>query len=208
VTSKPGNRSIAAVSLAVLVGLFALPATVVAHAELETVTPADGATVAVLPTEIVMTFSEDLDPAKSSIVVAEVGNPPVASGGEVSASDLKRMTLALPELVAGEYEIRWTSASAEDGDLERGTTHFTYAPPNPTESDILPTPTPSASPSATPRPSAQPSPSASAAPSPSAAGTPTASTSDVLIPIVVAVVLIAALGVWLLRGRSRGGGPA
>jgi methionine-rich copper-binding protein CopC len=201
------NRRVRAVSVAVLLGLFALPVTVLGHAELETVTPADGATVAEL-TEIVMTFSQDLDPAKSSIVLVDSAGSTVLTGGDVDSSDKTIMTLAVTDLVAGDYEIRWTSASADDGDLERGTTTFTFAPPNPTESDLLPTPSPSASPTPAPSPSAVPSPSPSAAPSPSGSGTPTASTSDVLIPIVVAVVVIAALGAWLLRGRARGGGPA
>ncbi len=203
-----GYRLRAPVFLLPLLWLLAVPGGVAAHAELETVSPADGTTVTERPTEIVVTFTENLDPAKSSIVLAEVGNPPVLSGGEVSASDPKRMTLAIPELAAGAYEVRWTSASAEDGDIARGTTHFTYDPPasTPTDADAsIPTTTPSAAPAESASPNAT---VAAPTPSPSAAGTPAASTSDVLIPIVAAIVLIGVLGAWLLRGRSRGGGPA
>jgi hypothetical protein len=185
---------------------LALPAAAAAHAELETVFPADGTTVTEAPTEIVMTFTEALDPAKSSIVLAEVGNPPLLSGGKVSADDPKRMTLAVPELPAGVYEIRWTSASAEDGDLDRGTTHFTYAPPPPAPTDDVSTPpSPSASPSAA---TASPSASASPSPSPSSSTTPTASGTDVLLPIIAALVVIALFAAWLVRNRSRGRGRA
>jgi methionine-rich copper-binding protein CopC len=181
---------------------LALPAGVAAHAELETVFPADGTTVTEAPTEIVMTFTEALDPAKSSIVLAEVGNPPQLSGGKVSANDPKRMTLAIPELAAGVYEIRWTSTSAEDGDIARGTTHFTYAPtpPSPTD-EASPSPSSSASPSAS---IASPSASTSPAPSPSGSTTPTASGTDVLLPIIAALVVIALFAAWLMRNRSRG----
>ena len=204
-TSAHRDRRARALCVTFVLALFALPAAVLAHAELDTVSPADGTTVTKVLTEIAMTFTEDLDPAKSSIVLAKAGGAQVQSGGVVSADDLKRMTLAITDLAAGPYEIRWTSASAEDGDIARGTTHFTYAPPNPTESDILPTESPSEAAS----PTAVPSPSVTApSPSPSAAGTPAASTSDVLIPIVVAIVVVGVLGAWLLRGRSRGGGPA
>ena len=191
----------AAVVAAVLVALLASPVAVLAHAELETVDPADGATVTVAPTEIVMTFSEALDPAKSSIVVALIGGDEVASGGVVDPAEPTRMTLAIPELTAGEYELRWTSASAVDGDLDRGTTMFTYAPPPPTPSataSAAPSPTPPASPAS----STSPSPS----PSPSADGTP-ASATDVIVPIVAAIVVLVVLGGWLLS-RSRGRGPA
>jgi methionine-rich copper-binding protein CopC len=192
----------AAVVTTVLVALLASPVAVLAHAELETVAPADGATVTVAPTEIVMTFSEALDPAKSSIVVALIGGDEIASGGVVDPAEPTRMTLAIPELAAGEYELRWTSASAVDGDLDRGTTMFAYAPPPPP----TPNPTASAAPSPTPPASPASSTSPSPSPSPSADGTP-ASATDVIVPIVAAIVVLAVLGGWLLA-RSRGRGPA
>jgi hypothetical protein len=191
----------AAVVITVLVALLASPVAVLAHAELETVDPADGATVTVAPTEVVMTFSEALDPTKSSIVVALIGGDEIASGGVVDPAEPTRMTLAIPELTAGEYELRWTSASAVDGDLDRGTTMFSYAPPPPT-----PNPTASAAPSPTPPASPATSTSPSPSPSPSADGTP-ASATDVIVPIVAAIVALAVLGGWLLS-RSRGRGPA
>ena len=98
-------------------------------------TPANGSTVTAAPTEIVATFTEPLDPSKSSIVVLNASGAQIASGGQVDAADAKKMTLALPPLEAGTYQVRWTSDSAQDGDLDRGTTGFTYAP----------APTPSAS---------------------------------------------------------------
>lgn len=205
-TSTHRGRRARTLCVAFVVALFALPAAVLAHAELDTVSPADGTAVTKVLTEIAMTFTEDLDPEKSSIVLAKAGGAQVQSGGVVSPDDLKRMTLAITDLAAGSYEIRWTSASAEDGDIARGTTHFTYAPPGPTENDFL-TPSPSA-PSPSPSTSPSASPSVVPSPSPSAAGTPAASTSDVLIPIVVAIVVVGLLGAWLLRGRSRGSGPA
>jgi methionine-rich copper-binding protein CopC len=190
----------AAVTLVALL----IPSGALAHAELDTITPANGSTVGVAPTEIVATFTEDLDPGKSSIVVLNAGGAQIASGGTVAADDKKKMTLALPALDPGTYQVRWTSTSAQDGDIDRGTTGFTYT------SAPSPSPTPSAAASATPEPSAAaPSPTSgpTVAPSPSADTTPTSSsTSDLLIPIVVAVILIAGLGYWLLRGRSRTSG--
>jgi len=205
-TRRPGRgRSVTLLSAAVTLVALLIPSVALAHAELDTITPANGSTVDVAPTQIVATFTEELDPAKSSIVVLNAGGAQIATGGTVAADDKKKMTLALPALEAGTYQVRWTSTSAQDGDIDRGTTGFTYAPA------ATPSPTPSAAASATPESSvaATPSPSVAptVAPSPSAdTTTPTSSTTDLLIPIVVAVILIAGLGYWLLRGRSRTSG--
>jgi copper resistance protein C len=196
-------------SVTLAAALFALtallPATVLAHAELDTITPGDASTLDTPPTEVVATFTEALDPSKSSLVVVAAGGAQVASGGQVGADDPKKMTLALPALEPGDYEIRWTSSSAEDGDIARGTTTFTVTAPPPT-----PSPTPTLAPSATPAPTPPPTPTPAAttspAPSPSGSGQPATSTSDLLLPIIVAVILVGGLGYWLLRGRSRSGG--
>ena len=75
-----------------------LPASVLAHAELDTITPGDGSTVEGSPPEVVATFTEALDASKSSFVVVAAGGAEVASGGEVGADDPKKMTLTLPDL--------------------------------------------------------------------------------------------------------------
>ena len=110
---------------------------------------------------------------------------------------------AKPALEPGAYEIRWTSWSAEDDEGDRGITMFTFTPPPPT-----PTPTPTPAPSATPAPTPAPTPSPTASPSPapSADTTPSTSATDILLPIIVAVVVIAGFGYWLLRRRSGAGG--
>jgi copper resistance protein C len=201
----PGRgRSVTLAALVFGLLLSLTPASVFAHAELDTVTPADGSTVDVAPTEIVMTFTQDLDPGRSSIVVIGPGGGEIASGGEVGP-DPRTMTLALPPLEPGAYEVRWTSYSAEDDEIERDTTTFTFTPPPATPS---PSPTPTTAPSATPAPTpgSTPSPSPSAVPSPTGDGTSTGSTTDILIPIVAAVILVAGLGYWLARRRTGAGG--
>ena len=197
------RRRLATVLFSSLLLALAVPAVILAHAELETVSPADGAVVTELPAEIVMTFSEDLDPDKSSIVVVDAAGTTIVSGGVVDSADPTRMTLAISGLEAGAYELRWTSASTEDGDIDRGTTSFTYAPPPSPSPTVAVTAAPSVSPSASP--SATPAPTA--APSPSAGGTPAASSTDIILPIVAALAVVVLLGAWLLRNRARGTRP-
>jgi methionine-rich copper-binding protein CopC len=91
------GRSVTLLLIALAAMAAAIPTAVFAHAELDTSEPADGATVAVAPTEIVMTFTQDLDPGRSSIVVV-TGGAEIASGGEIDPSEPRQMTLALPAL--------------------------------------------------------------------------------------------------------------
>jgi methionine-rich copper-binding protein CopC len=207
-TARRPRRSAAAVATAWLCLLIA-PGLALAHAELATVSPKDKSTVPP-PTQIVMTFTENLDPAGSNIRLVDPTGKVVAQGGTIDASTPKQMTLAVSNLGPGAYTIRWTSKSAQDGDIARGTTTFTATAATP------PPPLPSAEPSASsaqPSVAASPSPSASAlaspsdvpsvAPSPSGGSGTTTSASDAVVPVVVGVVVIGGLAWWLLRNRSR-----
>jgi copper resistance protein C len=178
---------------------LALPLAASAHSELVTASPADKSTVSGTPAEIVLTFTASLDPAKSSIIVLDPNASQIAKAG-VDPADDKVMRLTPPALEPGAYEIDWTSV-ALDGDLLRGKVTFTVTAPTPSPT-VAATASASAAASATPAVSAAPTPSpaASAAPAPTST-----SGADVILPVLVAIVLIAVLGAWLLRGRMRGG---
>jgi methionine-rich copper-binding protein CopC len=181
-----------------MVLLILAPSAVLGHAQLDTISPADKSS-GPAPAEIVGTFVENLDPSKSSFTLVDAGGAVVQKGGRVASADPRRLTLTLTESLApGAYTIRWATVSTEDGETARGVTTFTVtAPPSPS-------PTPSEAPSVGPSPS--PSPVPSVGPSPSASAPPArpaTSTSDAVIPIVAALFVLAAIGLWLMRGRSR-----
>lgn len=187
-----------------LAALLLAPSVALGHAELDTASPANKATVQGSPTEIVMTFTEPVVPSKSSIKLVDAGGTVIAQGSTVDAGDAKTMRLPVTtELAPATYTVRWTTASALDGDLDHGTTTFTVATASPSQSPLA---SASASASAAAAaasiaPSVAP---ASIAPSPSAPpSSPTTSTNDAIIPIVVALIVLAALGLWLMRGRAR-----
>jgi copper resistance protein C len=200
-THLPHDRRVPlAIALAAAILTLAFPLGVAAHSELQTASPADNATLSAQPEEILLTFSAELD-SKSSVTLHDPSGTQIAKAG-VDASDnaAMRMPLTSLTLAPGTYEIRWTSV-ATDGDILHGTLHFTLTAPSPTPTVA---PTASAAPSETAAPTASPSLAPSPSPSPSGSGTTTTSTSDLVIPIVAALILIALFGAWLLRNRSRG----
>jgi len=193
------RRLVGVCALAILL-LLALPGMAFAHAELETATPADGSTVEGTPDEIVFLFTEAVFEG-SSLELRSAADAVVATGGPDPAGTI-RMAIVPPTLEPGTYTVRWT-AIASDGHVERGTVTFVVtAPPTPSPTPA-PTPAPSASASPTASPTSTPDATPSPTPAPSAAPTdPTAGSGDVLIPIVVALVLLGALGASLLRRRN------
>jgi methionine-rich copper-binding protein CopC len=190
--------------------LLLLPGAVTAHAELDVPTPADEAMVDGSPPEVSGTFTQDLVPDSSAMQLRTIDGEVVAEGVPDPA-DPRRMAITdLPELSAGEYEVRWTTISAEDDEVARGTWTFTVAAtPTPTAA-----PSPTATPSATAAPSVDPSPTpvptATPAPSPSGdGGTGTSdTTADAILPIIIALALVALVGGFLLTRRNRTTPPA
>lgn len=180
------------------------PATVAAHTELERATPADGSTVpGPFEGPIRLEFSEELaDGSKAEL--QDDGGGAIADAIVDGPAMTMQFELDVP-LGPGDYEIEWTGV-AVDGHVERGTVSFTVAPapptPEPTPSPA-PTPVPSAS-VAPATPSPEPTPSASPEPSPTPPDTVgTSGAGDVLIPIVVALLVVAVGAAYLLSRRGR-----
>ena len=193
-------------ALAAVLSLIALPSVAAAHAELDTATPEDGSTVEGTPDEIAGTYTQDLDPARSSLRLQDP-NDQVIAEGVVDPENVRRMVITdVPELAPGDYTVRSTAWSAEDNEVERVVWGFSVvAGPTPSPTPT-PTPVPSATPEPTPSatPTATPTAAVSATPAPSGGdGSATPTGSEVLLPIVAAIAILAIGAVWFLRrGRS------
>ena len=175
----PGHRARAL--LAAVLAVLAVAAPAAAHASLVSSDPAEGSAVPV-PDAITLTFDDDLDPAKSEfLVVASDGT--TAATGHVTAN-ARVMQAASMSLAWGAYQVRWT-AVASDGDLTRGTVSFNVIQAGAVS--VMPG-----------EAEASRSPAAS---SPSgAAGT---KATDVILPIVAGLVLVAIVATLVLRrGRA------
>src|SRR5207342_186027 len=114
----PRGRLAGLIALALVPLALALPAAVSAHAMLESAIPAVGSTVETPPPVVSAMFDDDLGASKSSIEVIGPDGTSIAKGG-VSAGSAKTLSVEVPLLAAGTYEVRWT-AESEDGHLERG----------------------------------------------------------------------------------------
>ena len=189
-----GGRTLVATACSLLILLVAA-GSVLAHSELVSSDPADKAVLATPPTTVTLTFSEDLDPGKSSFKL--VGPAGTVGTGSVSADPVV-MTLDGLALDPGDYEIQWTSA-ALDGDILRGTLTFTVS--QPAQASEAPSVAPAATVTPSVAESAEPSSDATSTPAPTPVD-PAAGSSDVVLPIVIALILVAGVGAYVLR-RSR-----
>jgi methionine-rich copper-binding protein CopC len=192
--------------------LLLLPTSVVAHAELDRARPEDGATVEGTPDEVVGRFTQDIDPDGSSMLLRDPAGTTIAEGALDPDNDRRRVIGDLPDLAPGEYTVRWTTNSAEDGEIARGTWSFTVVAA-PTVSPTA-TPTPSATAtavaSATPAVTEAPTPTPESSPTPGPTAPPSGASGggDVVLPIIAGLAIVAVAGGYLLTRRGRGSGPA
>ncbi len=201
----PRGRRTAFLAACLLLVALAVPAAVAAHAELESTTPAAGSTVDAPPAVVSATFDDDLVASKSSIEVRAPDDSTVATGG-VLADDPKTLSVAVPVLAAGTYDVRWAAAT-EDGHLERGRFAFTVAEAASPEPTATTTAAPSQTAAASSAPSAAPtsapataSPAvASPSPAPDDAGGGSQSIGQIAIIAVVGLALGLGIGWWRSR---------
>lgn len=168
-----------------------------AHAEPVRATPGDGAVVTAPPPEIVLIMSQELARlagANDIEVLDAAGNDVTPGTAAIDPADRRRLSVALPaDLAPGEYTVRWTTLSAEDGDPASGELRFRYDPagtPN-TGREVLKE---SVLGGATP---------AAAAPPPVAGAGSDGGTSWVLVAAAAgAALVIGAGGMYLLTGKG------
>jgi len=183
--------------------LTAAPAAL-AHDELVSSTPADGAVLAEAPAELELVFSSALMDIGNKVIVADAAGTNLAESEPV----LNRETLvqALPALGNGVYQVNWRAVSS-DGHPITGTFSFTVEAPAP----AAPETSTSSSPAA-----ASPSAPASAAAEPAEEASEPAATEESAATHVpwalggAAVGAIVALAVWAaaaqMKKRRRGAG--
>ena len=97
-------------------GLIAGVGVAWAHATLNHASPPAGSTVHSAPQEVVLTFTERLEPAFSMIEVTDAGGMRVDSGkSEVNGSTMRVGLKVLPE---GQYRVHWRAISRDTHRVE------------------------------------------------------------------------------------------
>jgi methionine-rich copper-binding protein CopC len=101
--------------------------TAFAHAHLKTATPAPDSTAPVAPHEVVIDFTEGVEPNFSSIAVEDAAGGRVDAGAAHLAGGATHLAIDLKPLKAGLYKVIW-HATAVDTHKTAGTFNFTVAP--------------------------------------------------------------------------------
>ena len=105
--------------------IAALVTPALAHAFLQHASPRAGAVVAHAPKEIVLEFSESLEPTFSGIAVSDATGHDVEAASAVIQGD--SMHVALNPLPAGRYRVVWRAVSVDTHRTE-GSYNFTVKP--------------------------------------------------------------------------------
>jgi len=113
-----------------LLGAALLAATsvsaVAAHVELVTSTPAAGSNLPIAPTEVTITFDDELDPDLSSFTVNDAGSVEVGAGEvDLTVADRNVMTGQVTITEPGVYTVIYQVAGV-DGHRLQGTFSFGY----------------------------------------------------------------------------------
>ena len=97
-----------------------------AHAFLRDATPAVGSTVAQAPMELVIDFTEAVEPLFSTIAVTDRAGHRVDIGRPHLHGSPARLAVALRPLAAGTYMVTW-HATATDTHTTQGSFNFTVS---------------------------------------------------------------------------------
>jgi len=97
--------------------LWMTPLPVEAHANLVSADPAPGATTPATPSQVCMTFSEQLEKSFSTVSVLDSSGRSVGEGSPTFSQDDLSMCLALTPLPNGVYIVSWRTQSAVDGHI-------------------------------------------------------------------------------------------
>ena len=110
--------------LACTATVMILPLTAVAHAKLLSTSPAAGAQVDAAPKALTLEFNEAVQLAVLKLSSEGKDIPVAVDRGAAAAA---QVTVALPALAAGTYQVQWSAITADDGHVVKGTFSFVIA---------------------------------------------------------------------------------
>jgi hypothetical protein len=103
------------------VGALILTAPAFGHAKLRGSLPAAGAKLQAAPNSLVLTFNETV---RLAILTLTIDGKDIPVGVDRNAAAAPQVSVALPALAAGTYQVRWSALSVDDGHVTQGTFSF------------------------------------------------------------------------------------
>lgn len=100
--------------IVVALSTFLLSAAALAHAMLDHASPPVGSSLPKAPSEVVLSFTQDLEPAFSQIEVRNASGSTVTSGkAQVDRADHRQIRVPLKTLPPGTYKVIWRVLSVD-----------------------------------------------------------------------------------------------
>lgn len=94
-------------------GILAASGRAQAHAFLASAAPAVGSTVSPAPAEVAIHFTEEVEPAFSTIAVTDGAGHAVTSGAPHTEANAAILAVALRPLPPGTYAVEWHATSVD-----------------------------------------------------------------------------------------------
>jgi copper resistance protein C len=90
------------------------PAVAIAHAFLDHAVPAVGSTVAAAPSQVLMFFTQDLEPAFTGAIIVGPDGQQISTGSAtVDPQNKAELVLNLLKLMPGHYKVSWHALSVD-----------------------------------------------------------------------------------------------
>jgi copper resistance protein C len=96
------------------------------HAKLQSSIPAADAQLQTAPTSLRLTFNEAVQLA---ILILTVDDKSIPVNVDRSAPAALQVSVALPALAPGKYQVQWSALSVDDGHVSKGTFSFAIVGP-------------------------------------------------------------------------------
>jgi len=109
---------------AVIAMILAAPA--FGHAKLRSTMPAADAQLQVAPKSLTLNFNEAV---RLAVLTLTAGGKNIPVTVDRSAAAAPQVSVALPALAVGKYEVQWSALSADDGHVTKGTFSFEIVGP-------------------------------------------------------------------------------
>jgi len=107
--------------LAATVTGLTLAGPVFGHAKLRSSSPAAGARLQIAPKSLTLSFNEDV---RLAVLTLSSGGKNIPLLLERGAQAAPQVTVKLPVLVIGKYQVAWSALSPDDGHVSKGTFSF------------------------------------------------------------------------------------